>query len=390
MKSLIEQKMKEQRIENSSDEFKKQYKLKTLESVLEDLDNNKNRYIFYCPDIAIVNNLSKLIYETAYEAHKAGYSVLVLHEIDGFKCKWLYENSFYKHLRDVPVDYIIKKKGAKTKRTSSQYAFKPSDTLIIPDQFQEMLDNLIDVKILQKVVFVSSFTGLATLQHGMDYKALGVSKLMFTEKTLAKGYSSLFSIDPLFINNYPVNKMFTLREEKSVLPLISVSNIGNNEFVQQVINVFYNKYPNLRIFNFRVLDRNNVELYLENLKRAALVLVLDKNLNSSQMIYEAFACGCPVGSFKRAELDDEVAEEIYFGDTAFEIADNLALFGQAWLNNRTDLVSKSVLDIKNLKEYTYDNFKVQVIDSIEAMKEDRVSFFTKVKNSFNGSISSTT
>ena len=151
MNSLIEQKMKLHRIENSSEDFKNQYKIKTLDSVLEELKNNKNRYIFYCPDIAIVNNLSKLIYETAYEAYKAGYSVLVLHEIDGFKCKWLYENEAYKHLREVPVDYIIKKKSKKSNKTKSNYAFKPADTLIIPDQFQEMLDNLIDVKILQKV-----------------------------------------------------------------------------------------------------------------------------------------------------------------------------------------------------------------------------------------------
>ena len=63
MKSIIEQKLKTQRIEESADDFKNQYKLKTLESIIDDLSNNKNRYIFYCPDIAIVNNLTKLIYE---------------------------------------------------------------------------------------------------------------------------------------------------------------------------------------------------------------------------------------------------------------------------------------------------------------------------------------
>jgi hypothetical protein len=378
--------MKESRIENSSEDFKKQYKLKTLDAVLDDLSNNKNRYIFYCPDIAIVNSLTKLIYETAYEAQKAGYSVMILHEVDGFKCKWLYESEEYKHLKSVPVDYVIKQKSKKSTKTKSNYAFKPSDTLIIPDQFQEMLDNLVDVKILQKVVFVTSFIGLATLQFGMDYKALGVSKLLFTEKTLAAGYNSLFQVESVFIDNYPINKMFSPRDEASVLPLISISNIGSNEFVQQVINIFYNKYPNLRVFNFRVLDRGNINMYLENLKRAALVLMLDKTVNSSQMIYEAFACGCPVGSIKRSEIETEIAEEIYFGDTAFEIADNLALFCQAWLNNRTDVVTKSVLSIKDLSNHTYENFSQQVLDAIESMKENRVNFFTKVKDSFNGSV----
>lgn len=389
MKSVIEEQLKRATIENSSEQFKKDYKYKTLEQVISDLDNKNNRYVFYCPDIVLVNSLVKLIYETAYEAWAEGYEVVILHEINGFKCKWLYELEEYKHLKDIPVDYIIKKKGAKTKRTSNQYAFKPADTLVVPDQFIEMLENLVSVKILQKVVLVTSYTGLSSIQPGTDFKSLGVDKVIFAEKTLARDYSSLFSgLDAAFIDKYPINAdIFKVRDEKNVIPLITVSQIGNNDFVQQVINVFYNKYPNLRVFNFRLLDRNNMNLYTENLNRAAMLLVLDKSLASMQMIYEAIQMGCPVGTTKRQEAEREIAENTYLGDTAFEVADNLAFFCQTWLGNRTKVFTEETLKFKDLSEYTYENFGKQVIDVVEELRQKRIEFFTKVKASTDAAVS---
>lgn len=389
MKSVIEEQLKVVRMENQSETFKKDYKYKTLENVLEDLDKKNNRYVFYCPDIVLVNSLVKLIYEIAYEAWADGYEVVILHEINGFKCKWLYETPEYKHLKEVPIDYIIKKKGAKTKRTSNQYAFKPADTLIVPDQFIEMLENLVQVKILQKVVLVTSYTGLSSIQPGTDFKTLGVDKVVFAEKTLGKDYNSLFrDLDSSYIDRYPINTdLFTPRVEKDVIPLISVSQIGNNDFVQQVINIFYNKYPNLRVFNFRLLDRTNIELYVENLKRAALLLVLDKSLASMQMIYESIQMGCPVATTKRTESEQSIAENTYFGDTAFEIAENLAIFCQTWLNNRTKVFTEETLKLKDLKEYSYEKFGEQVISVVEELRQKRIEFFTKVKASTDASVS---
>jgi hypothetical protein len=385
MKSILEQKMKEARINNSSDDFKKEYKTKSLEAVLEQLDNKENRYIFYCPDIAIVNPLVKLIYETAYEAQEAGYSVVILHEIDGFKCKWLLQDDNYKHLKALKTDYIIKAKSGKSKKTKSQYAFQPADTLIVPDQFQEMLENLAEIKILQKAVLVTSYTGLSSIQPGVDYQTLGVDKIIFTEQTLLKDYASLYQLNTALIDKYPINKnVFSLREEKEVLPIISISSIGNNDIAQMIINIFHNKYPNLRVFNFRILDRNSVDIYSETLKKSALLLNIDKVVGCSQSIYEALSIGCPVATTKRPELETEIAENTYFGDTPFEIADNLAFFCQTWLNNRTEIITAGVKGIKNFDEYNYENFKAQVVEVMEVLRENRIKFFSKVKESLNG------
>jgi len=162
-KSIIEQNLKQARIEQLPEKAKKDYKLRLLEEIFLQLANKENRYIFYCPDIAVVNTLVKLIYETAYEVKELGYNVVILHEIDKFKCKWLFEQ--YPHLKDLQLDYIIKKKSGKSNKTKSQYSFKISDTLIVPDQFQEILDNLIDTKLIQKVILAAQARAGRGNQH---------------------------------------------------------------------------------------------------------------------------------------------------------------------------------------------------------------------------------
>lgn len=382
MKSILEQKLKEKSIESSSTEFKTNYKLNTLAEIFHQFTDKTNRYIFYCPDIVLVNNLVKLIYETAYEAHKLGNKVVILHEINGFKCQWLLKDPNYSHLKDLEVDYIIKKKSSKSKKTKSQYGFKPSDTLIVPDQFQEMYENLVDVKIIQKVLLVSSYAGISAMQPGIDYNHLGVDKLVFTEKILEEDYKSLYNFDSMLLDQYPINKnFFAERNDKDILPLITISNIGNNELTQQVINIFYNKYPNLRVFQFRILDRDNMALYQENISRSALLVVLDKMLGNSQMVYEALSVGLPVATFQRDEIEPEVMENIFYGNTAIELADNIAGYCQYWLTNPTSFFTDSVKKIKDLSSYNYTNFGAQVKSMIDDLKENRIQFFSRVKDS---------
>lgn len=383
--SVFDQKIKRIAFNKLSETEKTVQRTKILNEIFLQLSNKENRYIFYCPDIALVNNLVKLIYETAYECKKMGFNVLILHEINGFKCKWLFEK--YKHLSDLSVEYIIKKKSAKSNKTKSNYSFKPSDTLIIPDHFQEMLDNLMDVKLIQKVVYVSSYTGLSSLNPGVDYNSLGVSKAIFTEQKLLDDYTSLFNIESVSLVNPPVNKEIfnnDIREVSEIFPTVCLSNIGSNDYTQQVINIFYNKYPQLRIFSFKILPRDNFEYYLNTLKHAALMVVLDKNLGNTQLITEALACGIPVFSFQRRELEDKKFKEIIAGTNPFEIAHNIALFCQQWLNFSTTLFTDGVNNITNdLSEHNYETFHKELLDVMNYLQENRVKYFTSIKQSID-------
>lgn len=383
--SIIDQQIKQMAVNNMPAVDKKKYRLKTIEGIFEQLSDRTNRYIFYCPDMPMVNHLVKLIYEIAYELDKLGYTVVILHEIDGFKCKWLFEK--YKHLKDLPVEYIIKKVGKKSKRQKSNYSFHPADTLIVPDQFQEMIENLIEVKLVEKILLVSSYAGLSSFAPGTDYSVIGVKKLLFIEKKLHTDYSSLFKIESLMIDKYPINReIFSKRENiKEIYPSICISNIGNNELTQEVVNVFHAKYQNLKTFTFKILSRDSFENYIECFKHCALLLILDKNMGNNQMIYEAFSMGIPVGTIHRRECEENnLIENIFFGNNSFEIADSLASFCQDWLTLSTSKITTAVNDMAgtlSINEKTYENFSSQLREAFEIIQLDRVKYFSGIKQS---------
>jgi hypothetical protein len=384
--SIIDQKIKEMAVNNLSAKDKKEYRLKTVNNIFSQLSDRENRYIFYCPDMPMVNNVVKLIYETAYEVENLGYNVLILHEITGFKCKWLFELEEYKHLKDLKIDYIIQKKHKKSKKQKAVYGFKPSDTLIVPDQFQEILENIAEARAIQKIILVSSYTGLSSLSPGIDYSVLGVRKLLFIEKQLKEDYESLFKIDSILINHYPINtEVFKIRTDvKEIYPTICISNIGNNEFTQEVINVFHSKYPNLRSFSFKILARDSFESYIDCFKYSALLLILDKNMGNNQMILEALNMGLPVGTIHRRESEGELLENIFFGNNSFEIADSLSVFCQNWLSMSTNFITKSVIDFANkidISSYTYENYLGQLQKALEEIQLERVKYFSTIKQS---------
>lgn len=384
--SIYNQQLKEMQVNNLSSEDKKEYRLQTVDNIFSQLTDKTNRYIFYCPDMAIVNNLVKLIYETAYEVETLGYNVVILHEINGFKCKWLLESEEYKYLEDLNIDYIIKKKSSKSKKTKAIYSFKPSDTLIVPDQFQEIIDNLAEVKLIQKIVLVSSYTGLSALAPGLDYSVLGIKKLLFTEEQLKKDYTDLFNVESFLIDHYPINENVFIerRNVKEIYPTVCISNVGNNELTQEVINVFHAKYPNLRTFSFKLLSRDNWENYTDCLKHSALLLVLDRNMGNNQLIYEALSMGLPVGTISRRECSTELLENIFFGSNAFEIAESLAHFCENWLKLSTNIITDAVVQFKNtlgLSKFNYDSYQNQLRIVFEDLQLERVKYFAGIKQS---------
>ena len=188
--------------------------------------------------------------------------------------------------------------------------------------------------------------GLSALVPGVDYSILGVNNFLFTEEKIKNDYELLFpSIKGELINNYPINDLFkNKRNLKEVYPVICISNIGNNEMTQQVVNIFYSKFPNLRTFSFKILERENFDSYLDSIEHCALFLVLDRNLSSNQFIYEAMNLGVPVATFCRREVEGELAENIFIGNDAFEIADNLSLFCQQWLTKSTKEIEDFTLE----------------------------------------------
>lgn len=397
MKSIFEenlkQKFKSSKSSNLNNEQKKELRLKTLEDIFTELTNKNNRYLFYCPDIVIINDLAKIIYDTALKASKLGYEVVILHELNGFKCKWLYElNEEYKNLK---VDYIIKQKSKKSKKTKQQYSFKPSDTIIIPDVFQEIFDNIYEAKLIQKVLLVTSHLGIGALQPGFNHVQLGIKGFLFLEKSLQDDYNYIFGELPISkVLKYDIDlELFSpdKRNNKEVYPVITISNLGNVKFAQQVVNTFYNLYPFLNVFSFKIINRENYEEYVESLKRSCLFLNLDDQLNTNKTILEAINLGIPVATFNRRELNNnedlkELAIEIQaFNKELFEVVEFLGKFCSFWLFTSNTFFESEQKQLKanlNLDIWNKETTK-NVEEIFSSLQEERVKFFASIQKTIN-------
>lgn len=395
-KSELNKEFKKNRILKLPEEEQKDLRRKTLEHIIQEIGDKKNRFVFYCPDIAVVNPLVKIVYEVAYEVKAAGYNVVMLHEVTGFKAKWLYNTVGYENYSKIPVEYIISKKGEskKTKKTDNKYSFKISDTLIVTDAYQDMLDNLMQeesMHLLQKIVLVTGYMGLSSLRPGTTYDHLGVNSLIFFDEIVKNDYAKLFQTKNFMIDNYMISSAFREKPAdcSSIYPTIAISSIGNNEQAQQLINVFYNRYPHLSMFTFNVIPREDFSLYVDTIEQAALVIILDKNIVTKQNLLEIINLGTPILLQNRREfLDDKIIFENFVSSSdVFEMADEIAKFCQYWLTVPTTDINDNVRSIASSLgniERTHASFYDTVSNIFYELNQNRLDTFTKILANVNG------
>lgn len=391
--SRLHQGFKQKRIQNLSPVQKQEYRERKIEEIFEEITNKEDRYIFYCPDILIVNNLVRMIYDMAFYLKKSGYNILILHEIKGFKCKWILNEKRYEEYKIIPIDYIIQKKSSKSKKDKNSYSFKPSDTLIIPDVFQEILDNILELKLVQKVVLVSSYLGLGALRPGVNYKQLGVSSFIFLERRLMEDYVEMFKEEDnqfLLMDEYPIDKELfneNKNEINEVWPVIAMSNIGNQKLASQVTSIFYNLYPRLSLFSFKIVDRTNYEEYVDSLKHSCIFLILDDTIGFKQIIMESLEMGVPCVTYERRELNllSGMKEEVeVLQKDPFEIAKVIASYCTLWLEESNNKLKNEAIEIKNKMGNSIDveTFRGRLINCVEELKKEKIKKFASIQQHF--------
>jgi len=393
----LNQGFKQKRIESLSNDKKQLYRNQKIEEIFAEIADNKNRYIFYCPDILVVNNLVKIIYDIALYLKKSGYDVLILHEIKGFKCKWIVNEKGYEDYKNIPIDYIIQKKSKKSKKDKNSYAFKPTDTLFIPDVFQEILENILELKLVQKVVLVSSYLGLGAFKPGQNYKQLDVSSFIFLERRMMEDYKEMFKEEDnqfFLLDKYPIDRKAFNSEKintKEIWPTIAISSIGNQKLATQITSIFYNLYPKLSIFSFKVIDRMNYEEYTNSLLHSCLFIVFDETIGFKQIIMEAMELGIPVATYERRELNlvKGMKEEIeILSKDPFEIAHTIANYCTIWLQESNIKIKEEVLETKQLmdNEENEKDFQISLTKIIEQIRQSKIKMFASIQKHFEKEI----
>jgi len=349
--------------------------LSKLEAVFYEIGNKKNRYLFYCPDIPFALTTVKVIYQFVAQLNKLGYNARILHEIKGYSPTWMDEEL----ATSVEVSYLSKKKKD-GRQTTPKFPFVPSDTIIIPDGFWTVMKGFRKMKPLHKCILALGFGGIATVgdQDAADWSELGFTDIICTSERLVERYKSLW---PFF--NYHCVPFAIDQEEFSPVPVteqypaIGIS-VRNREDAKAIINIFYNRYPFLDMFQFKVLKRLDTSLYADTIKHCACVLWVDPNAGNPAVPLEAIAAEVPViGVYGPGVEHLERQENIKWVDTMdyFFLAEELANFCYAWLHHPT----RQIKDKDVLNTYTLENSNSCLLKTVKDLQEAKLKVFTGIK-----------
>lgn len=365
------------RDESLPEEDRKEIRYKKLESVFTQIGNNKNKYIFYCPDIPFASTIVSTIYEQAFLLQEAGYNTLVLHDEKGFKPNWLTED----YVKKVKVDYLTEKNTSATK--IPEYKFNPTDTIIVPESFWSIMQNFAGNKTINKVVLAFGYGGFATDDIGIDFSMLGFHNVICLSEQIKNDYQAIWPHLTYHVCSYTINtEKFSPLEKTERQPTIGLS-IKSRSDAAVILNLFRNKYPYFGFFDFRILKKLTLDQYAESLKECSLLVHMDEKDGYPKPVLEAIACDVPVLTIKSRNLSHLSSHsqviQAYSTDW-FEIVDLIAEFCVSYLEAET---------ISNLdKEYINNNHSKEFVTScllktVSILQEDRVKFFSAVKTAID-------
>lgn len=364
---------RERRDKSLTEEERKEARYDKLNGIFDELGNKKNRYLFYCPDVPFANSMVKIIYEYAYMLQNMGYETMVMHEVKGFKPEWLK----YDWVKDVKRGFLSerKKQGG---HTSPVWDFKPTDTIIIPDGFWEIMRSIYDIKTIHKVVLCFGFSGLGTIEPGINWAHAGITDVICMSEQIKSDYEALWPNMNYYVTGYELNfdklTPIDVIEQRPVIGLATRS----REDAQQIINLFYAKYPFLDLFQFKVLKKLDTTNYLEAIRQCAVMVFVDEKAGYPAPPMEAIAADVPViAPYGRgmSHLNNQEGV-IWLGSTDnFIIAEQLAGFCLEWLEKIPEPISnKEVLDT-----FKADVIRDKLLVIMDNLQEYKVKVFTAVK-----------
>mgnify|MGYP001346290731 FL=1 len=232
-------------------EIRKENDLNLIKDFLGEINNKENRYIFYCPDLTFPLQSLRTIYQTVSKLKELGFKSYVLHENKGFKADWLREEY------NVDILYV----NTDTKKKSYSFPFKPNDTFIVPDGFIGIMESVYDNVAITKIVYLMSYEGIAVIkQH--DWSSLGFNKVISVSQELIDDYRAIYpQLDyyylPFYVNTQNIKPREDVENLKPIITLFS----RNKKEASQLINIFYNKYGFLNVFDFRVIRTLDSDAY---------------------------------------------------------------------------------------------------------------------------------
>jgi len=158
--------------------------------------------------------------------------------------------------------------------------------------------------------------------------------------------------------------------------------IRDRELASKIVNIFTNKYPHFNYFQFKVLKKQTVKQYCEELRKCAVIVFADDKSAIPAPLVEAVCAKVPVithqNNFLKTFVGIESFNVIDISDE-FAFADYLAEFCNLWSSNSTALFqttgSSADLIIDNFRE---SNVKESLIKVVNLLQEEKIKTFTAI------------
>ena len=274
-------------MENKTKQLEEQ--ILQIKNVIENLDNKNFGLYFFTldtkgnPTAGIAN-----IYEHVKLLNELGYRASILHEKNDYKLfgddngngisNWLGDE--YANLPHISIE-------------SQQLQVSPSDFIIIPEIFSNVMDQVKGFP-CKKIVFSQSYDYLLELlpigkRWNTDY---GFNDVITTSKKQAIYLNNLFPSIRTHVVPVSIPEYFKT-SDKPKIPMVSILTRNQSDAVK-IAKSFYLQYPIYKWVTFKELRGLSRKQFAEDLGKSCLAVWIDDNSGFGTFPLEAIECDTPV------------------------------------------------------------------------------------------------
>lgn len=345
-------------------------KLVELKAKIQD---KKGRLFFFVADTNGTPMASiEYIYKIAGIMHDEGYDVIMLHEKEKFigVQNWMGEK--YSSLKHISIA---------TMNNNQEYQISGADTFFIPELYADLIKKLWESKLPSDTVVICQSHSFIFkyMNAGEGWSFYNVDHVITTSNKMKTFLAEYQPVKNTHVINPAISNLFSPSTEPQK-PIISIIT-RNQDDLERVAKLFYQKYPMYSWFSFRTLGNLPKESFADALKETCLAVWIDDYATFGTFPLEAMKCGVPVIA-KIPDLIPEWAEtieedRIKLSDNAIYVSNILAIpdyiarFLETWLLGD---VPKVMYDNMNntADTYTEENFVTQTKTVFERIFESKI------------------
>jgi hypothetical protein len=307
-----------------------------------------------------------LVYDTknnARAAIKHIYDMALILKENGFNSKILVEEKGYTGVKEWLGDAYDILPAVSIKEDKVE--IKIDDTIIVPEQYSNILPQLSNVKCLKIMLLQQKEYMFETLAIGSRWSEFGFIKCITTTEAAKKYILEFFPESLVYLIPPYIGDNF-IPSELPIKPYIAISCRDRVQH-RRIISEFYLKYPQLRWIAFRDMIQMTYNEFSDALKECMVSVWVDDESTFGTFPLESMKCGVPVvGKIPNTE-PDWLSENGFWTYDGTKIAELLGTYVLAYIDGvkLTDQVKEKMkLTIQPYCKEIFDKNTLSIFNSL--------------------------